>query len=99
MNGKSLEFRVTFHKSGIKWWRGRKPNATVMCQRLKDISGLIKTCIEVTMHGDYGFADVLLGPTTITVWEAQIHLMTQLNANDKRRCKFNVAVKPIIKGY
>ncbi|CAH8669978.1 unnamed protein product [Dicrocoelium dendriticum] len=99
MNGKSFEFRVTFHKSRIKWWGGRKSNATVICQKLKEISGLIETCIEVTMHGDYGFADVLLVPTNTTLWEAQLLLMTQLNSKIKVRCNFNVAVKPIIKAY
>ncbi|CAH8669948.1 unnamed protein product [Dicrocoelium dendriticum] len=100
MNGENFEFRVTFRKSLIMRWRRSKPKATIICQKLKNISeGMIESCTEVTIYGDYGFADVLFVPTTTSVWEAQMSLMIQLNSKNKRRCNFNVAVKPITKEF
>ncbi|CAH8637575.1 unnamed protein product [Dicrocoelium dendriticum] len=71
-----------------------------VCNRItKFATQRIKDCKITTREVNYGIASVSIYSTNISVWEAQLQLMRDLNSQTTKYCHFNVANAVIFKGY
>ncbi|CAH8557121.1 unnamed protein product [Dicrocoelium dendriticum] len=97
----AIEFIVSFHKLGIKERLYVKNQESIICNKLKDLSSeIIQSCNKINkVTENHLAAYVLIRPTEVSVYEAQLQLMLQLNSWKPGRCLFNVVPEPIHKGY